>query len=110
MTADAIKHFLVVYNRTAGRTKVREFGADYDAAQRAYEAAERDTWSHPDVDVVLLSADSLATVKHTHSSWFGVRNGAGLLAAAATGDQSRRDHARGGRAHRSHRAPVASDH
>lgn len=85
MTADEIKHFLVIYDRRVSRTKVREFGTDYDAAQRAYEAAERDAWSRADVEVVLLSADSLATIKRTHSSWFGVRDGTGLLTAAAAG-------------------------
>ena len=54
-------------------TVVREFGTDYDAAQRAYEEAERAASGRREVDVVLLSADSLETVKRTHSSYFELR-------------------------------------
>jgi hypothetical protein len=70
MTADDIKHFLVIYDITAGNARIRQFGTDYDKALRAYDEAERDARGRSDVDVVLLSADSLATIKRTHSSYF----------------------------------------
>lgn len=67
-----IKHFLVIYDPACRRASVQEFGTDYEAAQDMYQAAEqraRDT----NLDVVLLSADSLDTIKRTHSSYFDVR-------------------------------------
>ena len=51
---------------------MREFGADYDTAQSAYAEAERaNEHAGGRLDVVLLSADSLETIKRTHSSYFG---------------------------------------
>jgi hypothetical protein len=49
---------------------LRPYGTDYDAALAAYEQAEQDARTRSDVEVVLLSADSLATIKRTHSSYF----------------------------------------
>jgi hypothetical protein len=68
-----IKHFLVVYDISAGRAEVRPYGTDYDAAQEAYAELERNTRDDPNADVVLLSADSLDTIKRTHSSYFETR-------------------------------------
>ncbi len=71
MTEKSIKHFLVVYDAAEGRADVRRFGTDYEAAQRAYADIEWETREDPNIDAVLLSADSLETVKRTHSSYFG---------------------------------------
>ena len=49
---------------------VRPYGTDYDAALNAYDQAEQDAQDRSDVEVVLLSADSLETIKRTHSSYF----------------------------------------
>lgn len=68
--ADDIKHFLVTRDVTCGKTTVVEFGTDYEAAQYAYEEAEREARGRSHLDVVLLSADSLETIKRTHSSYF----------------------------------------
>jgi hypothetical protein len=73
MSPSDIKHFLVVYELGAGEAEAHPYGTDYDAAQEAYAELERDTRSEPDVDVVLLSADSLETIKRTHSSYFETR-------------------------------------
>jgi hypothetical protein len=69
--ADDIKHFLVMRNATRRKTTVIESGEDYEVAQHAYAAGEREVWARPDLDLVLLSADSLETIKCTHSSYFG---------------------------------------
>lgn len=69
MSPDEIKHFLVAYDPATGKTKVRSFGTDYDAAQAAYAEAERAN-SDERLDIVLLGADSLETIKQTHSSYF----------------------------------------
>jgi hypothetical protein len=73
---DDIQHFLVTLEPKQQKTRAREFGTDYDAAQDAYLEAERRAWG-TDLDVVLLSADSLETVKRTHASYF---NTSGSLA------------------------------
>ena len=70
MSPDDIKHFLVSFNPKTGRTSVRDFGTDYDAAQTAYNEAEQASGIDSEMDIVLLSADSLATIKQTHSSYF----------------------------------------
>jgi hypothetical protein len=75
MSPDEIKHFLVAFNPATGKTEVKDFGSDYDAAQAAYAEAERANADEERLDIVLLSADSLETIKQTHSSYFnGKRN------------------------------------
>lgn len=78
---DDIKHFLVTRDIIRRDTTVEEFGTDYDAAQDAYQEAEQRAQGRSDIDVVLLSADSLETVKRTHSSYFERRSLDELLAA-----------------------------
>lgn len=70
MSPDEINHFLVSYDLSTGKTKVESFGTDYDAAQAAYAEAEQANADDEKLDIVLLSADSLETVKQTHSSYF----------------------------------------
>ena len=71
MSPDEIQHFLITFDPATGATDVRPFGTDYDAAQAAYAEAEQVNGLSGDLDVVLLSADSLATIEKTHSSYFG---------------------------------------
>ncbi len=73
MSPADIKHFLVIYDVKTSHAEVRPFGTDYDAAQAAYDQVERETRDRSDLDIVLLSADSLATIKRTHSSYFHSR-------------------------------------
>jgi hypothetical protein len=63
----------VIFKVEAGVADVQEFGSDYAGAIAAYEEIEkrlRDQGLGDEYDVVLLGADSLATVKKTHSSYF----------------------------------------
>jgi hypothetical protein len=76
-----IKHFLIKYDIKAGRANVQGFGEDYEAAMHAYEELEQEARESSDVDVVLLSADSLETIKRTHSSYFETRTFEQLLPA-----------------------------
>ena len=80
MSEHDILHFLVTYDPAHKRASVQELGTDYEAALDAYQHAEfgaRGT----DLDVVLLSADSLETVKRTHSSYFETKSLDELLPA-----------------------------
>lgn len=70
MTPDEIKHFLVEFDPATGEARVQHFGTDYVAAQAAYAEAEKDRGVGTNLDIVLLSSDSLATIKRTHSSYF----------------------------------------
>lgn len=80
MSPDEIKHFLVAYNPETGEVTVKAFDTDYEAAQRAYSEVEQANGVDASLDVVLLSADSLETIKQTHSSYFtGNRKLAELL-------------------------------
>lgn len=72
MSPDEINHFLVIYDPATGNVEVKRFGSDYDAAQAAYaKLEEASRIAGDDRDIVLLSADSLETIKQTHSSYFG---------------------------------------
>jgi len=70
MTAVEINHFLVLYNLAEGRAEVKSFGLNYDAALEAYAKAEQDFSNRETYDIVLLGADSIDTIKRTHSSYF----------------------------------------
>jgi hypothetical protein len=74
MSPDEIQHFLITFDPSTGSTDVRSFGTDYDTAQIAYAEAEQANGLGGELDIVLLSADSLATIEKTHSSYF---NGGG---------------------------------
>jgi hypothetical protein len=70
MHPDEIEHFLVIYDPATSKTAVEPFGTDYAAAQAAYAEAELAHGLGTTLDIVLLSADSLETIKQTHSSYF----------------------------------------
>lgn len=65
-------HFLLVFDGAIGtvRGEVRRFG-DVAAALRAYREAEREHEGDPSVQVVLIAADSLETVRATHPNYWG---------------------------------------
>ena len=71
MPPDDTKQFLLTLNVPTGDLKVTEFGADLDAALRAYGVAEAEHRGDPDFDVVLIGSDSLETIRVTHASYFG---------------------------------------
>lgn len=70
MSPDEVHHFLITLDPDAGTTTVQEFGTDYDAALTAYAEVERANGINPRLNTVLISADSLATIEQTHSSYF----------------------------------------
>jgi hypothetical protein len=49
---------------------VEEFGTDGQAAATAYSEREREHAGDPNVEVVLVGADSLDTIRKTHSHSF----------------------------------------
>jgi hypothetical protein len=73
MSTTDIQHFLVIYEIAAREAHVDTYGSDYDAAIQAYAETEQLYRGRGDVEVVLLSADSIETIKKTHSSYFSTR-------------------------------------
>jgi hypothetical protein len=70
----ALEHFLILYSlKDAELVHLEEFGSDVGRATDAYAALEReyrDRSDHEDFEIVLVGADSIATVHHTHSRYF----------------------------------------
>ena len=58
MNVDEIRHFLVIYDVSAGKATVTAFD-DYDTALAAYQSIEKENLGRDDLDIVLLGADSL---------------------------------------------------
>lgn len=67
-----MRYFLVVYDRSRGRRReLIEFAAD-ERARALEERArrERDALEQPEVEVVLLAAESRADLERTHGRYF----------------------------------------
>ena len=64
-----MRHYLVIYNRRAGEiVRHRRFSAAGALAARF--AAEREFRDEPDIEIVVLGADSWDALKRTHSRYF----------------------------------------
>jgi len=65
-------HVLIVYSLDEQKLlSQREFTSDeQDEAFQAYALAEEEHRDLSDVEIVLVAADSLATIQHTHGSYF----------------------------------------
>ena len=66
-----MRHFLIVFDgaRATMRERVRSF-AGAEAAMKAYAAAEGRYEGEPRIQVVLITSDSLGTVKATHPNFW----------------------------------------
>ncbi len=63
-------NYLIVYDREkATQISLREFEDDVEAV-KAYDAAEMQHLERPHIDIVLVGADSIDTIKVTHASYF----------------------------------------
>jgi hypothetical protein len=66
----SVLHFLLVYDlRRRELRSAREFRSA-DEAARAYGEAEREYISDENVEIVLVGADSLGTIRQTHGHYF----------------------------------------
>lgn len=64
-----MSHFLLVYDRSTG-TLVELKEMDTEAARDARAALEVKHRGHPDIEIVVLNADSAAALRHTHARYF----------------------------------------
>jgi hypothetical protein len=62
-------HFLVLHEPGLGRLDILEFD-DEEAATAAYGALELEHLGHRDLEIALLGADSLDTIRRTHGHYF----------------------------------------
>jgi len=68
--SDRLRHFLLVFDHDKGELiQNREFKSPSQALT-AYSATERSYTRDQNVEVVLIGADSLATVRRTHANYF----------------------------------------
>ena len=71
MAQSQIQHFLLVFDHSKGRLQdERPFGSDADAALAAYAECERKFKDRPEIEIVLIGSDSLATVRRTHANYY----------------------------------------
>ena len=73
-----VQHYLVVYDRRAGKIiRHRRFQAPNTALAARFDA-EREFRADPDIEIVVLGADSWDALRETHSRYFeGVQELAG---------------------------------
>jgi len=65
-----VEHYLVIYDRRAGKIiRHRRFRTPGPALAARFEA-EREFREVPDIEVVVLGADSWDALKQTHSRYF----------------------------------------
>lgn len=70
MSTGPTNYFLLIYNLSTRAVDVEEWGSDDVGAASAYTDCEQRFQDSEDVEVVLVGADSLETVKLTHSHYF----------------------------------------
>ena len=63
-------HVLLVYDLVAGRLVSQEEFSDGTKALARYVEMERNHLRDPKVEIVLVGADSLDTIRQTHASYF----------------------------------------
>ncbi|CAM3053453.1 hypothetical protein ACSL103130_10940 [Actinomyces slackii] len=67
----SIQQFLLIYDRHRDELISHEsFGDDVDAATTAYRAAEMEYHDRPEINIVLVGAESLDAIRVTHSTYF----------------------------------------
>lgn len=70
MTTGPLNYFILVYDMAMRHVEVRPYGTNGDEATDAYSVLEDQYSATGKYEVVLVGADSLETVKRTHSPYF----------------------------------------
>lgn len=66
----ALRHYLLVYDLRNQRLIRHEQFEDGDEAVREYARLESEHPDNRDVEIVLVGADSIETIKRTHAHYF----------------------------------------
>lgn len=64
------QYFLLLYRLPDRSVEITEFQGNYEAAATAYTQREEELRGNDETEVVLVGADSLDTIKKTHSHYF----------------------------------------
>lgn len=67
------RYFILIYDVPSRELEVHEFEQDYSAAADAYTDFERENRDSPGAEILLVGADSIETIKTTHSHYFAER-------------------------------------
>lgn len=71
MSRIQIQHFILVFDRAAGRLVAEEsFGSDSTGAVSRYSELEREYSHREEMDIVLVGSDSIDTVRVTHANYY----------------------------------------
>ncbi|UUY01982.1 hypothetical protein LRS13_14785 [Svornostia abyssi] len=70
MSNGPTRYFILVYDMTQRHVEVHPFDEDMDAANVAYTRLEDELGPAGTHEIVLVGADSLDTIKRTHSPYF----------------------------------------
>jgi len=65
-----IKHFLLIYNLDTRELLIEDFNRAGEDAAQAYTERELHHADDPSIEVVLVGADSIETIRKTHSHYF----------------------------------------
>lgn len=72
------QYFILVYDLAMRHVEVHEYAADVDAANAAYSQLE-DEHAGGKFEIVLVGADSIETIKRTHSPYFSTGTAAEVV-------------------------------
>jgi hypothetical protein len=79
----ALQHFLLVYDLNAQGLIAQDQFEDGAEAARAYAEYERKYQGRDDLEIVLVGADSIETIRQTHAHYFeSASAGSPFLASA----------------------------
>lgn len=70
----AMYYFLLVFNRLHQALQTVQRFSDRDDAARAYAAAESAAEGNDELEIVLVGADSIDTIRQTHGQYFTERS------------------------------------
>jgi hypothetical protein len=66
-----LEHFLIIFDTDAQELRdAVQLGADGDAAVNAYAEYEQKYRNERGIEIVLIGADSIDTIRRTHSQYF----------------------------------------
>jgi hypothetical protein len=75
------QYFILVYDLELRSVDVHEYGDNLEQANAAYSVLEDQFAGHGEHEIVLVGADSIETIKRTHSPYFSTGSAAEVVEA-----------------------------
>lgn len=79
MTNGPTKYFILVYDMSLRHVDVLDFDGDMERANAEYARIEEEHSASGTYEVVLVGADSIETIKRTHSPYFSTGSAAQVV-------------------------------